>query len=127
MTRVLLLGAGNSGAAITELLVETGDFDVCVGDSDPQALAALGEEEAQTRVVDVRDERAIRDALSGRAVVINPLPYYLNLPIARAARAEHVHYFDLTEDVATAREIRKLAEDSDTVFVPQGRLAARVT
>jgi saccharopine dehydrogenase-like NADP-dependent oxidoreductase len=123
MTRVLLLGAGNIGAAITELLVETGDFDVCVGDRDPQALAALGEEEAQTRVVDVSDERAIRDALAGRDVVINALPYYLNLPIARAARAERVHYFDLTEDVATAREIRKLAEDSENVFVPQCGLA----
>jgi saccharopine dehydrogenase-like NADP-dependent oxidoreductase len=122
MTRVLLLGAGNIGMAIAELLVETGDFEVCVGDHEPQALAALGSD-VQTRVVDVRDEASIRDALAGRDVVINALPYYLNLSIARAAGAERVHYFDLTEDVATAREIRKLAENSETVFVPQCGLA----
>jgi saccharopine dehydrogenase-like NADP-dependent oxidoreductase len=122
MTRVLLLGAGNIGVAITELLVETGDFDVCVADREPRALAAIGSD-ATTRVVDVHDERSIRDALAGRDVVINALPYYLNLPIARAARAERVHYFDLTEDVATAREIRKLAEGADNVFVPQCGLA----
>ena len=112
MTRVLLLGAGNIGAAITELLVETGDFDVCVGDRDPQALAALGERTRRRAWSTCTTSASIRDALAGRDVVINALPYYLNLPIARAARAERVHYFDLTEDVATAREIRKLAEDA---------------
>jgi saccharopine dehydrogenase-like NADP-dependent oxidoreductase len=34
-----------------------------------------------------------------------------------------VHYYDLTEDVATAREIRKLADGAETVFVPQCGLA----
>jgi saccharopine dehydrogenase-like NADP-dependent oxidoreductase len=71
----------------------------------------------------VQDERSLKAALSGMDVVINALPFHLGLPIARAARDGHVHYFDLTEDVATAHEIRKLAEGADTVLVPQCGLA----
>src|SRR4029077_5029376 len=32
-------------------------------------------------------------------------------------------YFDLTEDVETAREIRKLAAEAETIFAPQCGLA----
>jgi saccharopine dehydrogenase-like NADP-dependent oxidoreductase len=122
MTRVLLLGAGNIGAAISALLTETGDFTVCVGDREEAALAALASE-VRTRHVDVQDEASLRAALAGNDVVINALPYYLSLPIARAARAQRVHYFDLTEDVSTAREIRDIAEDAGSAFVPQCGLA----
>jgi saccharopine dehydrogenase-like NADP-dependent oxidoreductase len=122
MTRVLLLGAGNIGIAIADLLSATGDFDVMVGDRDAQALAGITAG-IKTRAVDVLDERSLSDALSGMEVVLNALPYSLGVPIARAARAARVHYFDLTEDVATANEIRRLAEDATTVFVPQCGLA----
>lgn len=47
----------------------------------------------------------------------------LNKPVAEAARAAGVHYFDLTEDVATAHTVRDLAEGADTAFVPQCGLA----
>jgi saccharopine dehydrogenase-like NADP-dependent oxidoreductase len=122
MTRVLLLGAGNIGLAITALLDETGDFDLTVGDRDAKALATIPEG-VKTRVVDVGDATSLSSALAHVDVVINALPYYLNLPIARAARERGVHYFDLTEDVETAREIRKLAEGASNVFVPQCGLA----
>jgi saccharopine dehydrogenase-like NADP-dependent oxidoreductase len=122
MTRVLLLGAGNIGIAIADLLSATGDFDLMVGDRDAQALSGIAAG-IKTRSVDVLDERSLSDALSGMDVVLNALPYSLGVPIARAARAARVHYFDLTEDVATANEIRRLSEDSTTVFIPQCGLA----
>jgi saccharopine dehydrogenase-like NADP-dependent oxidoreductase len=122
MTRVLLLGSGNIGIAIAELLSSSGDFELTVADRDAQGLLAIGST-ARTQVLDVQDDAALNGALSGMDVVINALPYNLGLRIARAARDARVHYFDLTEDVATAREIRLLAEDSDTVFVPQCGLA----
>src|SRR5689334_1348721 len=122
MTRVLLLGAGNIGAAIAEFLCETGDFELCVADRDEPSLAQITSE-AKRRVVDVTDPSALRAALSGMDVVINALPYYLSVPIARAARELRVHYFDLTEDVETAREIRGLAEEAETIFAPQCGLA----
>ncbi len=122
MTRVLLLGAGNIGVAVSELLKSAGDFELCVADRDEKALEAIPAQVAR-RAVDVGDAAALSAALQGMDAVINALPYYHSLPIARAARAGGVHYFDLTEDVATAREIRKLAADAETVFAPQCGLA----
>jgi saccharopine dehydrogenase-like NADP-dependent oxidoreductase len=43
----------------------------------------------------------------------------LNVSIAEAAKACGVHYFDLTEDVGTARRIAELAEGAKVAFVPQ--------
>lgn len=121
-TRVLLLGAGNIGNAITHLLTNASDYDLCVGDRDPRALASLPSK-VRTRAVDVLDASSLDAALVEADVVINALPYHASLPIARAARGRNVHYFDLTEDVATAREIRSLAADASSVFVPQCGLA----
>jgi len=122
MTRVLLLGAGNIGVAITELLASTGDYELCVADRNEAAMRAI-RPGIPTRTLDVEDPSALRSALFGMDAVINALPYYLSLPIARAAHASRVHYFDLTEDVATARAIRALASDAETVLVPQCGLA----
>jgi saccharopine dehydrogenase-like NADP-dependent oxidoreductase len=122
MTRVLVLGGGNIGLAISALLSETDDFDVTVGDRDERALGTIPED-VKKRAVDVQDAASLSGALADTDVVINALPYYLNLPIARGSRERGVHYFDLTEDVATAREVRKLAEGAETVFVPQCGLA----
>src|SRR5690606_10847890 len=34
-----------------------------------------------------------------------------------------IHYFDLTEDVAVTRAVRRIAADADRAFVPQSGLA----
>jgi len=43
--------------------------------------------------------------------------------VAEAARNAGTHYFDLTEDVAVTRAVRRLAEGAETAFVPQCGLA----
>jgi saccharopine dehydrogenase-like NADP-dependent oxidoreductase len=120
--RVLLLGAGNIGVAIAELLKDARDFELTVGDRDEQTLRAVPEG-IERLVVDVTEGASLTAALAQADAVINALPYYLSLPIARAAHARSVHYFDLTEDVATAREIRGFADGARSVFVPQCGLA----
>jgi saccharopine dehydrogenase-like NADP-dependent oxidoreductase len=122
MTQVLLLGAGNIGQAIAHLLSASGDYEVTVADRDERALAGMPEA-AKRATVDATDANAVRRALTGFDVVVNACPHYLNVPIARAARDAGVHYFDLTEDVSTARTIRELAEGADTLFAPQCGLA----
>ena len=122
MPRVLLLGAGNIGVAIAELLKASRDFELTVGDRDEKSLLGVPDG-IPTRTVDVGDGRSLSAALADADAVINALPYYLSLPIARAAHERHVHYFDLTEDVATAREIRGFADGAKSVFVPQCGLA----
>lgn len=121
-TAVLLLGAGNIGYSIAHLLSSTGDYDVTVGDRDETMLSTMPEG-VKRRVVDVQDEQSLRQALAHAEVVIDACPFFLGVPIARAAAARGVHYFNLTEDVATAREIRHLAEAGRAAFVPQCGLA----
>jgi len=122
MIRVLLLGAGNIGVAIADLLFTSGDYHVTVGDCDESRLKDMPEQ-VDTRRVDVADGGSLRDALRGMDVVVSACPFYLNVPIAEAARELSVHYFDLTEDVETTLRIREIAADADTVFMPQCGLA----
>ena len=70
-------------------------------------------------VLDVSDGKALRLALEGRDGVIS----YLDLQVAQAAVDVGVNYFDPTEDVQTARGIRKLAKGAKSVFIPQCGLA----
>ena len=55
--------------------------------------------------------------------LVSSLPYFCNLGVAEVARAEGLHYFDLTEDVAVTEAVRKVAEGATTAFVPQCGLA----
>jgi saccharopine dehydrogenase-like NADP-dependent oxidoreductase len=61
--------------------------------------------------------------LEGFDIAINALPFHLASSVARAAAQTRTHYFDLTEDLAATREIRLLAEDAPTVYMPQCGLA----
>ena len=123
MTQVLLLGAGKIGSMICHLLHATGEYSVTVADRDESCLRYIAQDEAALRTLDVADPDALRAALKGQDMVVSALPYYLNATVAEAARDVGVHYFDLTEDVATTRRVRAIAKDAATAFVPQCGLA----
>lgn len=122
MTEVLLLGAGNIGAAVSELLRGSGDYQLTVADRDQRRLDALpeGVKKLQT---DVTDRAALKQTLAHTEAVLSACPYYHNITVAELARELGVHYFDLTEDVATAQRVRELADGAGSVFVPQCGLA----
>lgn len=122
MTKVLLLGAGNIGIAVAELLGRTPDYQLTIADRDNERLAGVPSHVAKF-TLDVTSRVELRAALSGMDIVLSACPFFLNVTIAEMAREANVHYFDLTEDVTTARRVRELAKDADTVFVPQCGLA----
>src|SRR5690606_22223149 len=72
---------------------------------------------------DVEDGRTLRRLMKGRDAVISALPFYLNVRVAKAARAARLHYFDLTEDVETTRAVKDIAKGATTAFMPQCGLA----
>lgn len=123
MKRILVLGAGKIGVAVAQMLNASGDYAVTIADSvvvpDSHRRALL----LDHIKLDVTDKGALRTQLEGCDAVVSALPYYLNVGVAEAARAVEVHYFDPTEDVRTAHEIRKIATGAKTVFVPQCGLA----
>ena len=55
--------------------------------------------------------------------MISAAPFQVTTGIAEAAVAAGAHYFDLTEDVTSARAVRRLAADARSVLMPQCGLA----
>lgn len=121
--RIALLGAGHIGQTIARLLAGSGDYQVTVIDKNPAPLAKLAGPGIATATVDTERPAALVAALRGHDAVINALPYHLATLAATQSREAGCHYFDLTEDVAATREIKRLAEGAKTAFMPQCGLA----
>src|SRR6202035_4220139 len=117
VNRVAVVGLGNVGRLIADMLIERG-FDVRGVDAD--AGRAAGDNAA---LMDVSDPAALGELFAGVDAVISCLPYYLNAAVATAAHQARVHYMDLTEDVATSHTVRELAQSSETIFMPRCGLA----
>ncbi|MFQ5974046.1 MAG: saccharopine dehydrogenase NADP-binding domain-containing protein [Alphaproteobacteria bacterium] len=122
-TKVLMLGVGKIGSAITDLLHGSGNYDVTVADYDKDALSRIHQDDVKREVLDVSDAAALTRAMTDRDVVVSALPYYLNQGVIGAARQTSTHYFDLTEDIDTTDRLRRIAEEADVVFVPHCGLA----
>jgi saccharopine dehydrogenase-like NADP-dependent oxidoreductase len=125
-TRLILLGAGKIGDAIVNLLAHSGDYRLTVADRDPQRLAhlqAMAYPNVTVLHADIADAVALPHLIDGHDVTLSACPYFLTPVIAAAAKQARSHYFDLTEDVESARIVKQLAEDASTAFVPQCGLA----
>ncbi len=126
MHRVLLLGAGKIGRMIARFLVDSGDYDVVVGDADPAALDRIASRiGVKTVRVNVESAAELAAALRDRETVLSALSFYHNPRVAEAALAAGVNYFDLTEDVETTRRVREISEHAKPgqIFMPQCGLA----
>ena len=121
--KVALLGAGHIGQTIARLLHHSGDYQVTVMDRNEAALAKLARDGIAGLPVDTSNKPALAAALRGQDGVVNALPYQLAMTAAQLALEAGCHYFDLTEDVAATREIKRMAEGARTVFMPQCGLA----
>jgi saccharopine dehydrogenase-like NADP-dependent oxidoreductase len=129
MQKVLILGAGKIGALISGLLAECPDYEVHVADVNGLAVRSVvkahGLANLHAHEVDASKPAALEAHLAKfpADAIISSLPYYCNVKVAEIARKVGAHYFDLTEDVAVTRAVRRLAADSDRAFVPQCGLA----
>jgi saccharopine dehydrogenase-like NADP-dependent oxidoreductase len=126
MHDVLLLGAGKIGRMIAALLAESGDYRVLVADADAGRLERVGSRaHVETLELDATDRERLTAAFRGRVSVISALSFRFNPAVAEAARDAGLSYFDLTEDVATTREVRAIAASAGAkqIFMPQCGLA----
>lgn len=115
-SKISVLGLGKVGHLAAELLAEA-DFDVTGIDLSPHAASF------PTRRADLRIQDGLEAVLAPYQAVLSCLPYSLNKNVASAAHELGIHYFDLTEDVATTAHIRALAASSRGVMAPQCGLA----
>ncbi len=115
--RVLVLGLGKVGSLVATLLKES-DFEVTGVDAAPRPELPF-----KTLGLDLRDGAAFARLLGEFDAVVSCLPFHLNIPLAHAAHAAGLHYFDLTEDVPTTHAILDLAKTSKGLMAPQCGLA----
>ena len=116
-TKIAVLGLGKVGTLAATLLRE-GGFEVT--GIDARARTGLP---FPTATVDLASPAATGKALAPFEAVLSCLPYHLNAAVAKAAHELGLHYFDLTEDVASSRTVREMAADAPCAFVPQCGLA----
>jgi saccharopine dehydrogenase-like NADP-dependent oxidoreductase len=126
MHQILLLGAGKIGQMIAHFLAEGGDYRLRVGDMDPVALSRLRQTaDVETVSLDAAEPSQLASALRGCGSVISAMCFRRNRRVAEAALETGASYFDLTEDVETALQIRRLAATAGPgqIFMPQCGLA----
>lgn len=126
---ILVLGAGKIGALIAGLLAESGSYCVQLADAKKGAAAGVAAAHKLDNITPFKLDATDEDALMAHVrehkpvAVVSSLPYFCNLDVAKVARAEGLHYFDLTEDVEVTAEVREIAKGAKQVFAPQCGLA----
>ncbi|MEX0612082.1 MAG: saccharopine dehydrogenase C-terminal domain-containing protein [Pirellulales bacterium] len=126
MHRVLLLGAGKIGRMIARFLMDSGDYQLVVGDLCETALKRVAKlTEADTRRIDAANPAELAAAMDGVQTVISALSFHHNPLVAQAALKAGASYFDLTEDVATSDAVAEIAKRGadGQIFMPQCGLA----
>jgi saccharopine dehydrogenase-like NADP-dependent oxidoreductase len=117
MQNILVIGLGKVGSLVGTLLSKK--FNVTGVDKHlPE-----GELPFPVEIGDITQHGFLNGVMNGFDAVVSCMPYNLNLPIARQAYKAGIHYFDLTEDVATTTAIREMAKDSKGAMAPQCGLA----
>ena len=104
-TKIAIVGSGNIGWALKQLLRE--DYDIKQGDI--------------TDGFDATDISQVKEFLNGVDAVISAGPFAVNKNIAQVASEESIGYFDLTEDVETTDFVKSLK--SNNIIMPQCGLA----
>lgn len=128
MHKVLVIGGGKIGSLITFLLANSDEYFVYLADiqeNNPFAHRLENLKNYKYVQLDANDEAGFDAFIKENPVdaVISSLPFYCNVPIAKAAAKHGLHYFDLTEDVETTSNVLEIAKNANTAFVPQCGLA----
>ncbi len=121
LASVLVLGGGKIGLAIALLLKSGKDYKVCVADQDPQRLELFSRKGFETALI--AHDADVPALIKGRYAVLNALPFHRAVSVAGQCAKQGVHYFDLTEDVASTHAIQALAQGARSVLMPQCGLA----
>lgn len=128
MHHVLVVGAGKIGVTISFLLASSNDYTVYLADihaANPVGHRLEKFPNVHYSQVDATDHVALAALIKKHNIeaVVSSLPFYCNLEIAKAAKENNIHYFDLTEDVTSATAVLELSKESTKAFVPQCGLA----
>lgn len=128
MHHILVMGAGKIGSLIAFLLAHSNDYFVYLADVQENAsiIRRLRDLPNFKYIqLNAEDTASLSTFIKKNHIeaLVSSLPYYLNSYIAKAAALEKIHYFDLTEDVATTQSIKEISQNAQSAFIPQCGLA----
>lgn len=118
MKKIAVLGLGKVGTLAAELLHGSG-FEVTGIDIS----ARSGDLPFTVKALDLSSDDGVAAEFAGQDAVLSCLPFHLNARLAHIAHAAGIHYFDLTEDVPTTKQIIGLSATSKGLMAPQCGLA----
>ena len=117
MKQIAVAGLGKVGSLVGTLLNDQFTVTGLDQHESPESMPF------KTVKGETTDPDFLKSFLRDKYAVVSCLPFNLNLAVARAAHELGIHYFDLTEDLPTTSAIRKMAETSKGVMIPQCGLA----
>lgn len=131
--RFLILGSGFQGRACAyDMLRNPAVTEVALCDmsaanlaSAKAFLAKVSNGRAKFKRLDAGNPAAVKKALKGYSALVSCVPYFLNLPLAKAAIAARVHYVDLggnTEIVKKEIALHPLAVKAGVSILPDNGL-----
>lgn len=126
MQPLLVIGAGKIGSLASLLLTNIGHYQVHVVDQDPKAIKRISEAaHLHAHTLDVSNEQALRKFCETHNItaLVNCLPYYASFHMPIVAKECHLHYFDVSEDVALAKVVAQGAMAAKHAFIPSCGLA----
>ncbi len=86
MKKVMLVGGGKIGIAITEFLSSTGDYKVTVADRDAASLQRMPRKNVELRKVDILSPEFVHE-VEGHDIVLSATPYNLTAHGRRGLQA----------------------------------------
>ena len=116
--KFLVLGSGMQGRACAfDMLKNPSVQEVVLADSSAKSLAFaksyLKSPKAKFVKIDVSDAAKVKKLMLGKTAVVSCVPYFLNLPLAKAAVAAKTHWVDLGGNTDIVR--KELALHSQAV------------
>ena len=129
--KIVILGCGKIGKLVLCLLAQSKDYEITVAELSEKSFQHLfleipflkNHENIKYTECDFQNENDLKKTLSKQDYVLSCAPFFCNKKIAKIAKEQQVHYLDLTEDVETTHNIKSLAVNSKTDFIPQCGLA----
>lgn len=118
---LLIAGAGRIGTMMSAILASDEKNHVVLVDIRKPDEAEIKNENIIFVTCDIANTQALRSLIATYQIqaIISCLPFHFNQSVAKLAKDENCHYFDLTEDVETTHAIFSLSKTADTAFVPQ--------
>jgi saccharopine dehydrogenase-like NADP-dependent oxidoreductase len=109
-----IVGAGNIGFAIYQLLISTGEkYKVSIADQVANKNIFISEDHYVQ--LEVTETAQFDEFVSDKTLIINALPFHQNINLYKACRESNVAYFDLSEDDALDKYIASLLTNEEKI------------